>query len=86
MQVSVWGPGTVPREAFFSKSMLEQSNLKSAPDVQTVQVAQDSVPIVMEHWSNANPAVENSAQTVPTSPDTGKWHGCFVNIVACGDV
>ena len=71
MQVSVWGPGTVPREAFFSKSMLEQSNLKSAPDVQTVQVAQDSAPMVTEHWSNANPAVENSAQTVPTSPDTG---------------
>ena len=71
MQVSVLGPGIVIRGTFFSKSMLEQSNRKAVPDGQTVQISQASVPMVMEHSSNSNPAVENSAQTVPTSPDTG---------------
>ena len=80
MQVSVLGPGIVIRGTFFSKSMLEQSNRKAVPDGQTVQISQASVPMVMEHSSNSNPAVENSAQISPIPPTNSSPPGMDVSL------
>ena len=80
MQFAVSGPGIVTAGKFFSKSMLEQSNVKAVPDGQTVQVAQASVPIVMEHSSNANPPVENSAQISPIPPTNSSPPGMDVSL------